>query len=78
MKNFFARIATMQLKMRLQEFLDIAEKSTFKELEEVLTDRAKSMSVAIPDIQKILESTSIDQEMSSRCHDAWLPPAVSS
>ncbi len=77
MKNFFSKIATSQLKMKLEDYQSLASKMTFQELAGELIKKAEELSVRIPDIHKILESTTNDQIMAARCHRDWIPPKVS-
>ena len=78
MQGFFTRIATTNLKIKPAEYQQIAADKSIEELERYLRERAETMSIEIPDIHAILHSTSYDQHMSSRCHEQWTPPKVSS
>ena len=73
MKNFFCKIATRKLKMTLEEYESFRVDKSFSEIKDFFNTRAKELEIDIPDVDKILESTKFDQQMSSRCHKEWVP-----
>eukprot|EP00794_Sanderia_malayensis_P013962 gene13962-15419_t len=74
MKSFLRRIATNELRIAIEEYKEMAAVKSVEEIADVLIEKAKELSVQIPDVYKILESTVADQAMASRCHNAWIPP----
>lgn len=76
MDGFLCRIATKHLGMTVEGYQQKTKGISLEEIQEMLSERAKTLEKGIPDIKNIILSIRNDQSMAERCHDAWLPPMV--
>ena len=76
MNGFLRKIATKQLGMPLEEYERQTYGLSLEEIEEMLSERAKTADKEVPYIKPIMQSIINDQAMAAKCHKEWLPPLV--
>ena len=62
--------------MTQAEFGELAQRMPIEDVANHLNERAIALSLEVPKLDKILQSTIDDQEMSKRCHHEWIPREV--